>query len=61
MKMWRHSVLKDENLDPLVELLIFAFEQEVPLLQVFFLALLSCFSSLLPGLPFLVASFSLAT
>ena len=38
MKMWRHSLLKDENLDPLVELLIFAFGQRVPLLQVFFLA-----------------------
>ena len=39
MKMWRHSVLKNENLDSLVELLIFAFGQRVPLLQIFFLTL----------------------
>ena len=44
MIMWRHSVSKDESLDPLVELLFLASYQNVSLRQVSFhvISVLSC-------------------
>ena len=52
MKMWLCSVLKDENLDPLVELVI-------PLICIHSISLVGAIyfpASLLPSLPFLAAS-----
>ena len=41
MKMWRHSVSKDESLDPLVELLFLACISMVNIIPCYFYSLLS--------------------